>query len=112
MRSHCWYLYRSGLDEKREGFGFARRAFELSPSPTPLFEVISYSVFPQLKPEVDAFCRGYLKEYEANQGSWSRQDGYRLKTQAVHIVCAHLKDRAGQEKYLDELKRIAGSKRW
>ena len=112
IRSHCWYLYRPGLAEKREGFESAKRAFELSPSPTPLFEVLAYGVFPQLKPEVDEFCKGYLEEFEANLATWSRQDGYRLKTQAAQLVCAHLKDPARQRRYLDELKRVAQSKRW
>ena len=112
IRSHSWYLYRPGLAEKREGFEFAKKAFELSPSPTPLFEVLAYGVFPQLKPEVDEFCRSYLEEFEANRQTWSRQDGYRLKTQAAQLLCAHLKDPARQQEYLGELKRIAGSKRW
>jgi len=112
IRSHSWYLHRPGLAEKREGFEFAKKAFELSPSPTPLFEVLGYGVFPQLKPEVDEFCKSYLEEFEANRDLWSRQDGYRLKTQAVQLVCAHLKDPVRQQEYLGELKRIAGSKRW
>jgi hypothetical protein len=112
IRSHSWYLYRSGIAEKREGFEFANKAFELSPSPAPLFEVLAYGVFPQLKPEVDEFCKGYLEEFEANQNTWSRQDGYRLKTQAVRFVCAHLKDPARQKQYELELQRIAQSKRW
>ena len=112
IRSHSWYLYRSGIAEKRDGFEFAKKAFESSPSPTPLFEVLAYGGFPQLKPEVDKFCIDYLNEFEANQDSWSRQDGYRLKTQAVQIVCAHLKDPAKQKRYLGELQRIAQSKRW
>lgn len=112
IRSHCWYLYQSGLDAKREGFDYAKKAFELSPSPTPLFEVLAYGVFPQLKPEVDEFCRSYLEEFEANRQTWSRQDGYRLKTQAAQLLATHLKDPARQQEYLGELKRIAGSKRW
>jgi len=112
IRSHSSYLYRPGLPEKREGFEFAKKAFELSPSPTPLFEVLAYGAFPQLKPEVDEFCRAYLDEFEANQDTWPGQDGYRLKTQAVQIVCAHLKDPARQDKYLGELQRVAQSKRW
>jgi len=112
IRSHSWYLYRSGIAEKREGFEFAKKAFESSPSPTPLFEVLAYGAFPQLKPDVDKFCIDYLNEFEANQDSWSRQDGYRLKTQAVQILCAHLKDPVRQERFLGELERIAQSKRW
>ena len=112
IRSHSWYLYRPGLAEKREGFEFAKKAFQLSPSPTPLFEVLAYGAFPQLKPEVDEFCRGYLDEFEANQDTWSRQDGYRLKTQAVQLVCAHMQDPARQNQYLGELQRVAQSKRW
>ena len=112
IRSHNWYLYRSGITEKREGLEFAKKAFESSPSPTPLFEVLAYGGFPQLKPGVDKFCIDYLNEFEANQDSWSRQDGYRLKTQAVQIVCAHLKDPVKQNRFLGELERIAQSKRW
>jgi hypothetical protein len=112
IRSHSWYLHLSGIAEKREGFEFAKKAFEANPSPTPLFEVLAYGAFAQLKPEVDKFCIDYLNDFETNQDSWSRQDGYRLKTQAVQIVCAHLKDPVKQNRFLGELERIAQSKRW
>jgi len=113
ISSHSWYLYRPGLAEKMQGFEFARKAFELNPSPTPLLEVLAYGRgVPQLKPEVEEFCRAYLGEYEANQSTWSRQDGYRLKTQAARLLAAHFEDRARSAKYSHELRHIAASKRW
>lgn len=112
IRSHCWYLYRSGLAEKTEGFEFAKKAFELCSSPTPLFEVLAYGAFAQLKPEVEEYCRAYLEEFETNQSTWSRQDGYRLKTQAARLIAAHFRDSAKEQKYGFELEQIAASKRW
>jgi hypothetical protein len=113
ISSHSWYLYRSGLDEKMQGFQFAKEAFELNPSPTPLLEVLAYGrALPQLKAEVDEFCKGYLDEFEASQSTWSRQDGYRLKTQAARLIAAHFKDTARAARYDLELRHIAASKRW
>jgi len=126
IRSHTWYLYHSGIVAKREGFEFAKKAFELNPSPTPMFEIFAYSTFPQLKPDVTKFCEDYVSEFDENQGAWSRQDGYRLKTQAAHYACVHLRNMAQsqrntklvnlydtkQRQYLLELQRIAQSKRW
>ncbi|UCF15057.1 MAG: hypothetical protein JSW59_16735 [Phycisphaerales bacterium] len=110
--SHCWLLHGSSLADKRKGFEYAKTAFELTPSPTPLFEVLAYGAFPQLKAEVDAFCRAYLDRFDANQTTWSSQDGYRLKTQAAHLIAAHLKDVARAAKYDLELRQIAAGKRW
>ena len=110
--AHTWYLYASGAAEEREGFEFAKTAFELNPSTAPLYEVISYSVFPQLKAEVDEFCRAYLDEFEASRGAWSRQAGYRFKIQTARVACTYLKDPAKQEQYLGELRRIDESMRW
>ncbi|UCE49697.1 MAG: hypothetical protein JSW47_06025, partial [Phycisphaerales bacterium] len=110
--SHCWLLHGSSLADKRKGFEYAKTAFELTPSPTPLFEVLAYGAFPQLKAEVDAFCRAYLDRFDANQTTWSSQDGYRLKTQAAHLIAAHFKDVARAAKYDLELRQIAAGKRW
>ncbi|MHC4353724.1 MAG: hypothetical protein ACYS0H_13520, partial [Planctomycetota bacterium] len=112
IRSYTRIRDRSALVDKREGLEYARKAFELSPSPTALTEVRRYGRLPQLKPEVDEFCRAYLNEFEANQDTWSRQDGYRARTQAVLGACGHLGDADRYQKYLGELKRIAASKRW
>ncbi|MHC4702233.1 MAG: hypothetical protein ACYTFQ_16830 [Planctomycetota bacterium] len=126
ISAHSWYLYRPGLDEKRQGFEFAKRAFELNPSPTPLFEILLYSNVVQLAPQVMEFCEDYVKEFAENQPAWSVQDAYRLKTQAVQFACAHLRNiakrqgntkladsyAAMQQLYDNELRRVAQSKRW
>jgi hypothetical protein len=113
IRSHSWFLHRrSALADLIEGFEYAKKAFELKPTPTPLYEVIGYSAVPQLKPEVEAFYRVQLDKFDKNYKTWSRQDGYRLKTFAAEIISAQLNDTARQRKYLEERKRIAMSKRW
>ena len=33
IRSHCWYLYRSGLEEKRQGFEYAKKALQVAKQP-------------------------------------------------------------------------------
>jgi len=114
IRSHSWYLDRRwALADMIEGFEYARKAFELNPSLTPIFELSRYSLLPQLKPQVDAFCKAYLDKFDANQNTWSKQDGYRLKTQAARYIADQVfRDRARAAKYDLVLRNIAASKRW
>ncbi|MHC4356135.1 MAG: hypothetical protein ACYS0H_25820, partial [Planctomycetota bacterium] len=62
IRSYSRLRDSSGLADKTEGLEFAKKAFELSPSPTPMNAVWRYGRLPQLKAEVDKFCRAYLDE--------------------------------------------------
>ncbi|MHC4326702.1 MAG: hypothetical protein ACYSWW_01115 [Planctomycetota bacterium] len=127
IRAHNWLLYRRGTaNERREGLDFALKAFELNPSPTPLLEILAFASSVELKPEVEKFCENYVREFAESMGSWANEDGYRLKTQAAHIACIHLKGvaqgqrntklvnvyAAREKQYLYELRRIAQSKRW
>lgn len=98
----------------------------MNPSPTPVFEILLYSNVMQLKPDVIKFCEDYVNEFAENQDAWFKQDGYRLKTQAVQVMCANLRYiaevqrntklvnfyAAKQQEYLLELQHIGLSKRW
>ena len=88
--------------------------------------MLAFASSAELKPEVEKFCENYVKEFAESMGSWAKEDGYRLKTQAAHIACIHLKGvaqrqrntklvnmyAAREKQYLNELRKIAQSKRW
>jgi len=127
IRAHCWLRYLPGTEEKKKALDFAIRAFDLSPSPTTMLEILLMTTnFPELNPEINKFCSDYFDEFTEKEDIWSKQDGYRHKVEAVRLACFHLKKLAqarrdtklvqfyaGKENdYLFELASIHQSKRW
>jgi len=124
--AHTWLMHRTGLVDRMKGLDFAVRAFELNQSPTPMMEILTFANFAELKPNVDKVCEIYFRHYSEDRDTWSRQDGYRLKTLAAQLACYHLRyaarsrgDRKLEEFYAEkeaecfgELTRISENKRW
>jgi len=120
-------FYRRGIDEKKKGFDFAVKAFDLNPSPAPMQEVMFVaSRFAQIQPDVNKFCENYVREFVENEAAWAKLDGYRDRVEAARLACFYLGEvtrtegntklanfYANQEKKcLLELLRVAQSKRW
>jgi len=125
--ARSWLYYRLGMAEKKRGFDFAVQAFKLEPSPAPMREIILVaSRFDEIKPDVNEFCENYVREFTENRASWARQDGYRDRVEAARLACFYLGDvartqqdtklanfyAAQERECLDELLRMAQSKRW
>ena len=125
--AHSWLFYRPGIAEKKRGFDFAVQAFKLEPSPAPIREIILVaSRFDETKPDVDEFCENYVREFTESGANWAKQDGYRDRVEAARLACFYLGDvartqedtklanfyAAQERECLDELLRMAQSKRW
>jgi len=120
-------FYRRGIDEKKKGFDFAVKAFDLNPSPAPMQEVMFVaSRFAQIQPDVNKFCENYVCEFTENEADWAELDGYRDRVEAARLACFYLGEvartegntklanfyAAQEKKCLLELLRVAQSKRW
>jgi len=127
IRAHSWLYYRRGTAEKKKGFDFAVKAFNLNESPVPMREIILVaSGFVEIKPDVKKFCEDYVEKFTENEADWAEQDGYRNRVEAARLACFYLESvartqrntklanfyDAQQKKCLGELLRVAQVKRW
>ena len=127
IRARSWLFYRLGILEKKKGFDFAVKAFELNESPAPMLEIILVaSRFADLRPQVQTFCEDYLKRFRENESKWAEEDGYRNRVEAGRLASYYLESVARlqkntelvdfyvtqQNRYVGELIRIAQIKRW
>jgi len=127
IRAHSWLYYRLGILEKKKGFDFAVKAFELTESPAPMIEIILVAArFAELRPHVQKFCEGYIKRFTENEAKWVNEDGYRDRIEAGRLAGYYLESvaqaqkntelvnfyRAQQQKYVSELIRVSLIKRW
>jgi hypothetical protein len=127
IRAHSWLYYRRGIAEKKKGFDFAVKAFNLNESPAPMREIILVaSGFAEIKPDVKKFCEDYVEKFTENEADWAEQDGYRNRVGAARLACFYLESvartqkdtklansyAAQQKKCVGELLRVAQVKRW
>ncbi|MBW7988902.1 MAG: hypothetical protein FVQ84_02620 [Planctomycetes bacterium] len=127
IRAHSWLYYRVGIAEKKKGFDFAVKAFELNESPAPMIEIILIaSRFAEIRPDVQKFCEGYIKRFTENEAKWANEDGYRDRLEAGRLAGYYLGNIARaqnntklvndyvalQNKYVSELIRVSRTKRW
>jgi len=127
IRAHSWLYYRWGIAEKKKGFDFAVKAFNLNESPAPMREIILVaSGFAEIKPDVKKFCEDYVEKFTENEADWVEQDGYRNRVGAARLACFYLESvartqkdtrlansyAAQQKKCVGELLRVAQVKRW
>ena len=125
--AHSWLFYRRGINEKKKGFDFAVKAFNLNPSPTPMQEIMLVAPsFAEIKPDVNKFCEDYVKKFIENGADWAEQDGYRDRVEAARLASFYLANVARTQrntklenfynaqvtKCLSELLRVAQVKRW
>ncbi|MBA7484740.1 hypothetical protein ES707_20270 [subsurface metagenome] len=127
IRAHSRLHYRRGIAEKKKGFDFAVKAFNLNPSPAPMREIMLVaSRFAGIKPDVNKFCENYVREFTENEADWTEQDGYRNRVEAARLACIYLGGvartegntklanfyAAQQKKCNGELRRVAQNKTW
>jgi len=94
ISAYNWRMHRQDAIGKKKGLDYAIKAFNSSPSPVPMLEVLAFARFHELRRRVDRFCEDYCDLYAENQDDWDHQDGCSLRTQAVRIACGHLKGAA------------------
>ncbi|MDT8301241.1 MAG: hypothetical protein RQ760_07120 [Sedimentisphaerales bacterium] len=125
--ARSWLYYRMGILEKKKGFDFAVKAFELNESPAPMMEIILVAArFAEIRPHVQKFCEDYIKRFAENEAKWANEDGYRDRVEAGRLAGYYLESvaqaekktelvnlyRALQQQYVNELIRVSLIKRW
>jgi len=91
--------YSKGPDSKKQGLDFAIEAFNLNPSAAPMMEIIFYAArFAEMRPRITNFCKNYFDTFVKNKDAYIKQDGYRLKVQAVHLAGNYLEKVALEQK--------------
>jgi len=89
-------------------------------------EIVPAARFPELVPQVNAFCESYFHQFGKNGDTWRREHGYYHRILSALIVCAHLRQAAkenGDEEtmrfyedrrdlYGQEQELLIKSKRW
>jgi len=116
-----------GIAERKKGFDFAVKAFELNESPAPMLEIILVAAsLAELRPDIQKFCEGYIERFTDNQAKWANEDGYRDRLEAGRLAGFYLEEiakaqpdkklandyAAFQRQCVDELVRISIIKRW
>jgi hypothetical protein len=127
IRAHSWLYYRVGIAEKKKGFDFAVKAFELNESPAPMLEIIFVAArFEDIRKDVKKFCEDYIDKFTENEAKWVNEDGYRDRLEAGRLAGFYLESIAEaqsnaelvdfyaalQRKYVSELIRVSRTKRW
>jgi hypothetical protein len=125
--AHNLLLFGRGEAERQEGLDCAIKAFNLNPSPAPMIEVVLLAArFPELKSRIDDFCRKVVDDFVKNKNLYTKQDGYRLRIEAIRLACMHSERVARAEKntelekfYDDEIakceeerNRLSDEQRW
>ncbi|MCJ7777600.1 MAG: hypothetical protein MUP16_04730 [Sedimentisphaerales bacterium] len=84
---HHLLLYGRAAESKKQGLDLDIKAFALNPSPAPMLEIILNAArFTELRPQVEDFCKNYMNDFDKNKADYAKQDGFRLKVEAVRLA--------------------------
>lgn len=128
IRAHYRLLPGKDPGILKHGLELAIKAFDERPSYAPIEKILYAHNFPELRADVDEFCRNYLKQFMKNKDDLIRQHGYHHRLIAVLNIVTHLR-RLAKEKddkkeelvqyYSDvraelseQASKIVRSKRW
>jgi hypothetical protein len=119
----------SGSDKvkRKQALDYAMRAFELSPSQTPMQEIVYVgSRFAELRPRIKVFCENYFNDFTENKDTYVKEHGYFHKIVAALNAGSYLRAIAKKQKdtrlvqsydarmneYKSEQIRLLRRKRW
>jgi hypothetical protein len=113
--------------EVEQGLDFAIDAYNINPSPAPMIEIVLLAArFGELKSRIDDFCKKVVDDFVKNRDQYTKENGYRLRIEAVRLACMHSERVARAEKntelekfYDDEIakcekerNRLSDEQRW
>ena len=105
IRAHSWLMYYRTVEQKKEGLKFAKEACNAKPSPAPMLEIILLaSNFAELWPDIIEYCDEYIRMYNENKDSWSKEDGFRQKIEAARLASFHLEQVARSRGNMEQAK--------
>jgi hypothetical protein len=73
-------------------------AFNEASIPAPMLEILlAGSRFPELKPKINDFCKGYIDSFIKSEETYSLQNGYRMRVEAARLACIFLSQNAQEQ---------------
>ncbi len=105
--AHNLLLFGKGTPTKQHGLDCAIRAYQINPSPAPMIEILFIAArIPELKLQVNDFCKEVVDDFAKNKNLYAKQHGYRLRVEAIRLACLHLEQVAPAEKNFYTAQRI------
>jgi len=90
-KGHILLKFGPTIEEKKMGVDYCIQAFSLNESPAPVLDMILLgAAYVQIRPQVTKFCEAWYKDFCEKQDEYRKQNGYRLKVEAVRLACIHL----------------------
>jgi len=120
-------IYDPSSEAKSMGLQYAIESYRLNPSPVPMLGIVNYADrYPDLRPQIKAFCEELYQDFEAKRDVYRRQDGYRGRLEGARMAADYLGRIALQLKnpqvaqvysnkvvdYRDERDDMTNLKRW
>jgi hypothetical protein len=95
-------LMHPDKDTRQKGLNFAIKAFELNYSQVPVQRIIyAARKSPELKEQVDNFCKDCFDDFTKNKDLYAKRDGYHNRIAAVLNVIPYLASNAQQQKNIE-----------
>jgi len=120
-------IYDPNSEAKSAGLQNAIAAYRLNPSPMSMLAIVNFADrYPDLRPQIKAFCDDLYQDFEAKREEYRWLDGYRGRLEALRMVVEYLgrvalqlkNPQAAQaykgkvEEYRNERDDLAEVKRW
>jgi hypothetical protein len=97
---------------KKRGLDLIIQACKLDPSPAAMMEIIIVAPrFPELRPEVERFCKSYFDDFKQNMRRYAKKDGYRRRVDAARLACIHLGKMASSRRETEAARAYADAGR-
>jgi hypothetical protein len=126
IRAHYRLLPGKDPSTLKQGLELAIKAFEERPSYAPIQKILYAHRFPELRADVDEFCRNYFEKFMKNKDDWLKKSGYHHRLVAALNTVTHLrrlakeKDNKKLVQYYSDVNRelskqaskMVSSKRW
>jgi hypothetical protein len=126
IKAQNWFSITEDTNARKQALEFAKEAFRLTQSQAPMRQIMSATRFPELRAEVERFCKDYFDQFEENRGLWAKQHGYHHRIAAALNVCSYFRELAKRQKdmklvqfydakmslYQSERQQLLNRKRW
>ncbi|MHC4265949.1 MAG: hypothetical protein ACYSUK_08460 [Planctomycetota bacterium] len=106
-----FYGLQSDVASKELGLKMATQAFELKPSQVPLIEIVRYSRYPKLKPQVDNLCKQYIQDMNDNIDKYRNENSYFNRVTSALLAIQYLEKAVSREKNAQYFTSLANLKR-
>ena len=111
-------VYDPTAEAKSAGLQYAVAAYRLIPSAVPMFAIVNYADrYPDLRPQIKAFCEDLYQDFEANRGKYAQQDGYtgrlesaRMAADALGRISLQQKNSEAASRYSSKVEEYHGER--